>query len=96
MTEKWYGTKYIIEDIPNVDIQRWSEANLNPAFALPPKNEFIPADFAIAPLSAKHSTIPTSVKVRFSNRVVSTFCIAGPFFSLFCNFLQNTQLYLLQ
>jgi len=63
-TEKWYGTKYIIEDIPESDIKRWSEVDLNPALCLPPKNEFIPTDFLITPLSTKHSTIPTSVKVR--------------------------------
>ena len=64
-TEKWYGTKYVMEDIPEEDIKRWAQAELNPAFSLPLKNEFIPTDFQISPLSMKHSTIPVSIKVSW-------------------------------
>ena len=63
-TEKWYGTKYHIENLPEEQIAEWSQAGANPNFSLPLRNEFIPADFVISPLSNEHSPIPVSIKVR--------------------------------
>ena len=65
-TEKWYGTKYHIEDIPEKLIDMWSNVNLNPSMTLPLINEFIPTDFSIYPVSSKHSSVPLPVKVRYA------------------------------
>ncbi len=47
--ERWYGTKYKTEDIPKEKLKAWGEAETSPALALPPRNEFIPTDFKLAP-----------------------------------------------
>ncbi|XP_076655297.1 insulin degrading metalloproteinase isoform X2 [Halictus rubicundus] len=48
-TEKWYGTKFKKEKIPESIIDKWSNAGCNPDLKLPPKNEFIPKRFDIKP-----------------------------------------------
>ncbi|XP_065350636.1 insulin-degrading enzyme-like [Cloeon dipterum] len=48
-TEKWYGTKYKIEDIPSELIEKWKNAKPIEELKLPKKNEFIPSSFDILP-----------------------------------------------
>ncbi|XP_069679683.1 insulin-degrading enzyme isoform X2 [Periplaneta americana] len=43
--EKWYGTKYKLEKIPESVLNEWRSADLCEDLKLPPKNEFIPTDF---------------------------------------------------
>ncbi|CAG2227488.1 IDE [Mytilus edulis] len=45
--EKWYGTDYSVEDIPDSKIQMWSKCGENENFTLPEKNDFIPTDFEL-------------------------------------------------
>ncbi|XP_060809254.1 insulin-degrading enzyme isoform X1 [Amyelois transitella] len=42
-TEKWYGTKYLQEDIEPNKIKEWQSVKLCPQLHLPPPNEFVPA-----------------------------------------------------
>lgn len=46
-SEKWYGTKYCKKPIPLETIEKWKNAELNPALRLPAKNDFIATDFSI-------------------------------------------------
>ncbi|XP_065349186.1 insulin-degrading enzyme-like [Cloeon dipterum] len=48
-TEKWYETKYKIEDIPSELIEKWKNAKPIEELKLPKKNEFIPSSLAILP-----------------------------------------------
>ncbi|XP_065350637.1 insulin-degrading enzyme-like [Cloeon dipterum] len=48
-TEKWYGAKYKIEDIPSELIEKWKNAKPIEELKLPKKNEFIPSSFDILP-----------------------------------------------
>ncbi|XP_065350054.1 insulin-degrading enzyme-like isoform X1 [Cloeon dipterum] len=48
-TEKWYGTKYKIEDIPSELIEKWKNAKPIEELKLPKKNEFIPSSLDILP-----------------------------------------------
>lgn len=43
--EKWYGTKYKLEKIPESILDEWRSFDLCDDLKLPPKNEFIPTDF---------------------------------------------------
>ncbi|KAJ2938650.1 hypothetical protein O0L34_g11978 [Tuta absoluta] len=43
MTEPWYGTKYLQEDIPDSKIREWSAVKPIEELHLPPPNEFIPS-----------------------------------------------------
>ncbi|KAG5188021.1 Metalloenzyme, LuxS/M16 peptidase-like protein [Tribonema minus] len=45
--EKWYGVKYAAEPVGAAALRRWSEGPVDAALALPPRNEFIPDDFAL-------------------------------------------------
>ncbi|XP_021926557.1 insulin-degrading enzyme isoform X2 [Zootermopsis nevadensis] len=47
--EKWYGTKYKLEKIPESVLDEWRSPNLCCDLKLPPKNEFIPTDFDLMP-----------------------------------------------
>ena len=43
--EQWYGVPYKVEEFSLLKIEAWSNA-INPdGLAIPPKNEFIPANF---------------------------------------------------
>ncbi|XP_076160592.1 insulin degrading metalloproteinase isoform X2 [Ptiloglossa arizonensis] len=46
-TEKWYGTMFKKEKIPETIINKWMEAGYNSDFKLPIKNDFIPKKFDI-------------------------------------------------
>merc|ERR1711963_694497 len=52
--EKWYGTKYCSEKIPQEKLDVWSNAPLHDKLYVPPRNEFIPSDFSIAPRDEDH------------------------------------------
>ncbi|CAH1642013.1 unnamed protein product [Spodoptera littoralis] len=43
MTEPWYGTKYLQEDIEDAKIQEWKSVQPTKELHLPPPNEFIPS-----------------------------------------------------
>lgn len=42
LKEKWFGTKYSVEDISDDYIQKWKKITLNSELTLPAQNEFIP------------------------------------------------------
>ncbi|KAG1681085.1 Insulin-degrading enzyme [Nymphon striatum] len=44
-SEKWYGTKYKVEEIKNELIDSWKIESFNEKFKLPGKNDFIPTEF---------------------------------------------------
>ena len=47
MTEKWYGTQYELEAIPDDLLQRWRSASTNPVLAMPKPNQFIPQNLEL-------------------------------------------------
>ena len=53
--EKWYGTPYSVHKIPESTIQKWESAGINEHFLLPTKNEFIPSNFELQPVSSGSS-----------------------------------------
>ncbi|XP_026744064.1 insulin-degrading enzyme [Trichoplusia ni] len=68
MTEPWYGTKYLQEDIEVDKINEWKSVTPTPELHLPPVNEFIPSRLtldtsedvttdAIAPVIAKDTPL---------------------------------------
>ncbi|XP_049939528.1 insulin-degrading enzyme [Schistocerca serialis cubense] len=61
-TEKWYGTKYKLEEIPQETLKRWEETNLCEDLKLPPKNEFIPTDFDLLPREDNAPEHPTIIQ----------------------------------
>ena len=60
LTEKWYGTSYSIEDIPEEKLSAWHQIALHNGLHLPTPNVFIPTDFALVAREEKSSS---SVKV---------------------------------
>jgi len=62
-TEKWYGTKYCIEKIPENKLSEWREAGLNDKFRLPARNEFIPTNFEVMSEASEKPKIPQLIKV---------------------------------
>lgn len=52
LTERWYGTKYLVEPIAAAQLADWSACVANEALQLPAPNPFIPSDFALLPLEA--------------------------------------------
>ncbi|KAI5965382.1 STE23 [Candida pseudojiufengensis] len=46
--EPWYGTEYVIEDIPKDLLQSINSPKLNPLLHYPKSNEFIPTNFEIS------------------------------------------------
>ncbi|CAB3224482.1 unnamed protein product [Arctia plantaginis] len=55
MSEFWYGTKYLQEDIEPAKLKEWKEVKLSQELFLPPPNEFIPSN-----LSLERTEDPTS------------------------------------
>ncbi|XP_046906289.1 nardilysin b [Hypomesus transpacificus] len=64
LKEKWFGTNYSMEDIPEEWAQRWAgDFDLHPDLHLPAENKFIATDFTL-----KTSDCPdTDVPVRIVN-----------------------------
>ncbi|XP_039282845.1 insulin-degrading enzyme isoform X2 [Nilaparvata lugens] len=61
-TEKWYGTKYKHERIPDSLLESWKKAGLSSDLHLPEPNEFIPTDFELAPRDTDPSPHPCIAK----------------------------------
>uniref|UniRef100_A0A2A4K9R5 Insulin-degrading enzyme n=1 Tax=Heliothis virescens TaxID=7102 RepID=A0A2A4K9R5_HELVI len=63
MTEPWYGTKYLQEDIEDSKIQEWKSVKPTPELHLPPPNEFIPTRLTLetGDDSTAHSVAPTVI-----------------------------------
>ena len=61
-TEKWYGTRYSIEDIPEDKLSAWHQIALHDRLNLPTPNVFIPTDFALVAREEEKASSP-SVKV---------------------------------
>ncbi|CAK9808752.1 Insulin-degrading enzyme [Anthophora quadrimaculata] len=61
-TEKWYGTKFKKEKIPQDIINKWINAGLNTDLKLPPKNEFIPEKFDLKPLDSNITKFPMIIE----------------------------------
>ncbi len=57
-TEKWYGTKYKMEDIPSDTIKQWEDVKVPTCLALPAKNEFIPTDFELVERDKENAAHP--------------------------------------
>ncbi|KAK3870248.1 hypothetical protein Pcinc_024512 [Petrolisthes cinctipes] len=49
LSEKWFGTKYCVEDIPESWKMRWANLSSNPELYLPASNPFIPDEFTLLP-----------------------------------------------
>lgn len=47
LTEKWYGTAYKHEKIPNNQMREWTNCGTSDALQMPKPNPFIPKDFSI-------------------------------------------------
>lgn len=60
--EKWYGTEYQVEEIPDVKLKHWGSCGLNDKLALPVRNEFIPTVFDLTPREVDPSPLPEMVK----------------------------------
>ncbi|XP_072026752.1 insulin-degrading enzyme-like [Amphiura filiformis] len=60
--EKWYGTEYHIECVPEETIERWQDAGLHDNLALPLRNEFIATQFNIKKPEEDASNLPTLIK----------------------------------
>ncbi|XP_033611295.1 insulin-degrading enzyme-like [Cryptotermes secundus] len=67
--EKWYGTKYKLEKIPESVLDEWRGSNLCDDLKLPPKNEFIPTDFDLMPQEENAPTYPVIVQDTPLSRV---------------------------
>lgn len=57
-TEKWYGTKFKKEKIPQSVIEKWSNPGYSSDLKLPPKNDFIPTKFDIKPAEGNITKFP--------------------------------------
>ncbi|KOC58791.1 Insulin-degrading enzyme, partial [Habropoda laboriosa] len=61
-TEKWYGTRFKKEKVPQQIINKWINAGLNSDLKLPPKNEFIPEKFDIKPSENNITKFPVIIE----------------------------------
>uniref|UniRef100_A0A4W5RE46 Nardilysin b (N-arginine dibasic convertase) n=1 Tax=Hucho hucho TaxID=62062 RepID=A0A4W5RE46_9TELE len=60
--EKWFGTNYSIEDLPEEWAQRWAgDFDLNPDLYLPAENKFIATDFALKPSDCPDTEVPVRI-----------------------------------
>jgi len=82
-TEKWYGTKYCIEKIPENKLSEWREAGLNDKFRLPARNEFIPTNLEVVSKASEKPQIPQLIKVC---------CVFQQLIKVCCVFLQLIKL----
>ncbi|KAH1009982.1 nardilysin isoform X1 [Dendroctonus ponderosae] len=60
-TEKWFGTKYCVQDIPEEWMHQWKNCPLLPELSLPAPNTFITSDFALLPDISNNSEYPRKV-----------------------------------
>uniref|UniRef100_A0A6Q2Y2W2 Nardilysin a (N-arginine dibasic convertase) n=1 Tax=Esox lucius TaxID=8010 RepID=A0A6Q2Y2W2_ESOLU len=62
LKEKWFGTNYMVEDIPEEWKQRWAgDFDLNPDLHLPAENKFIATDFTLKPSDCPDTDIPVRI-----------------------------------
>uniref|UniRef100_A0A673XX40 Nardilysin b (N-arginine dibasic convertase) n=1 Tax=Salmo trutta TaxID=8032 RepID=A0A673XX40_SALTR len=60
--EKWFGTNYSIEDLPEEWAQRWAgDFDLNPDLHLPAENKFIATDFTLKPSDCPDTEVPVRI-----------------------------------
>lgn len=67
--EKWYGTQYQLERIPDSVMQVWRAAGTNENLKLPPRNEFIPSNFDQCPREGEGEQLPVMIKNTEGTRV---------------------------
>ncbi|CAG9763189.1 unnamed protein product [Ceutorhynchus assimilis] len=60
-TEKWFGTKYFVRDIPQDWLKQWQNAPLIPELSIPPVNCFITTEFSILPDVDNNPEFPTKI-----------------------------------
>ncbi|XP_063912496.1 nardilysin-like isoform X1 [Zophobas morio] len=60
-TEKWFGTKYSKQDIPEQWLKKWQEASPLREFALPSSNIFLTEDFTILQEDEQHPKYPEKI-----------------------------------
>ncbi|XP_008295939.1 nardilysin-like isoform X1 [Stegastes partitus] len=62
LREKWFGTSYSSEDIPEDWAQRWTgDVELNPELHLPAENKFIATDFTLKPSDCPDTEFPVRI-----------------------------------
>uniref|UniRef100_A0A665VFD5 Nardilysin-like n=1 Tax=Echeneis naucrates TaxID=173247 RepID=A0A665VFD5_ECHNA len=62
LREKWFGTCYNMEDLPEQWTQRWAgEFDLHPELHLPAENKFIATDFALRMSDCPDSEFPVRI-----------------------------------
>uniref|UniRef100_A0A3Q1FVR2 Nardilysin convertase n=1 Tax=Acanthochromis polyacanthus TaxID=80966 RepID=A0A3Q1FVR2_9TELE len=62
LREKWFGTSYSMEDVPDDWTQRWTgNLELNPELHLPAENKFIATDFTLKPSDCPDSEFPVRI-----------------------------------
>uniref|UniRef100_A0A131YUM3 Insulin-degrading enzyme n=1 Tax=Rhipicephalus appendiculatus TaxID=34631 RepID=A0A131YUM3_RHIAP len=67
--EKWYGTQYSLQPIPDSVMQVWHAAGTNENLKLPPRNEFIPSNFDQCPHEGEGEQLPVIIKNTEGTRV---------------------------
>ncbi|KAF2362602.1 Peptidase M16 N-terminal [Trinorchestia longiramus] len=60
-TEKWYGTQYELEPVPEAMLEQWRNSGRNPALALPKPNPFIPENLELCTHSEGVSPLPQNI-----------------------------------
>ncbi|KAG7515097.1 nardilysin-like [Solea senegalensis] len=62
LREKWFGTCYSMEDVPDVWTQRWAgDFQLNPDLHLPAENKFIATDFTLKTSDCPDTEFPVRI-----------------------------------
>uniref|UniRef100_A0A8C7RPP2 Nardilysin b (N-arginine dibasic convertase) n=1 Tax=Oncorhynchus mykiss TaxID=8022 RepID=A0A8C7RPP2_ONCMY len=60
--EKWFGTNYSMEDLPEEWARRWAgDFDLNPDLHLPAENKFIATDFTLKPSDCPDTEVPVRI-----------------------------------
>lgn len=67
--ERWYGTQYKLEKIPQSVIDRWSDHSLCNELHLPERNEFIPTNFELFPREENPNAYPVIIQETPYSRV---------------------------
>lgn len=68
-SEKWYGTKYKLENLVEDVIEKWRNAGVHENLKLPPRNEFIPTNFQLAEKEPEYGKIPHLIQNTEMSRV---------------------------
>ncbi|XP_065556618.1 insulin-degrading enzyme-like [Artemia franciscana] len=56
--EKYYGTNYKVEKIPEDIVTKWKNAGINSCMHLPERNEFVPTKFDLKPRDELNTSLP--------------------------------------